>query len=655
MAGELERALGSIDLSLNKKEDKYAELATLQSFDKQRENDSLKEQQAEIQYQKYEEQVNLFSSSLLKNDRDSIRKVHKEGKEFLRESLIANGGSYKKFMANGGLRVLGNYKAGIISSDEANRYKSNSQNMAKIIAARDSGKGHNISSIDKFNLKKYETEGGGEITYSGLLSDIEPVDQNAYELGTKITGEMMLDQGNNNAIIMGNYMRENPDKGPPNRRQLVKYANEKYDSIGKNQAMLQYANRKNVKAKKQNVLLYTSTQQEVRNLNTNSDNSKGFRVNLDSKGFKDYYQKGPNANSKIFSNRQFTDVSETERNSDFFSMTTWGNDTDNTRPKNSYHLSSFDNAFGKAAESIYKKYRSEDGRYKIPSSLLHGADGTPLNIDNDDDISLVPMTVIMAPTAKGVNALSNDKNETEFMIIEYSDEKGNLDEVNNKRYLEEIKTKNGDALNAEYRPWQVFKGKDGKLFYKRLDLNNISFEKSWTGAIKGENDYTKEAESSKDAQKQQLKIKVEQAYRDKGVKQAMTQVYQDPNFASSVYDSIIVEHQVGNNPDIFKSMIIGSAMGHNQLTGNESNKIQIIPSSLSGLAKRFSKNMPQSALEGLRNNDLSFEDAYIAMKNGMTDEAKNEQDITERDLFLENWKTTYEQTTNKKVNFKTKK
>ena len=655
MAGELERALGSIDLSLNKKEDKYAELATLQSFDKQRENDSLKEQQAEIQYQKYEEQVNLFSSSLLKNDRDSIRKVHKEGKEFLRESLIANGGSYKKFMANGGLRVLGNYKAGIISSDEANRYKSNSQNMAKIIAARDSGKGHNISSIDKFNLKKYETEGGGEITYSGLLSDIEPVDQNAYELGTKITGEMMLDQGNNNAIIMGNYMRENPDKGPPNRRQLVKYANEKYDSIGKNQAMLQYANRKNVKAKKQNVLLYTSTQQEVRNLNTNSDNSRGFKINSDSKGYEDYYKKGPNANNKIFSNRQFTDVSETERNSDFFSMTTWGNDTDNTRPKNSYHLSSFDNAFGKAAESIYKKYRSEDGRYKIPSSLLHGADGTPLNIDDDDDISLVPMTVIMAPTAKGVNALSNDKNETEFMIIEYSDEKGNLDEVNNKRYLEEIKTKNGDALNAEYRPWQVFKGKDGKLFYKRLDLNNISFEKSWTGAIKGENDYTKEAESSKDAQKQQLKIKVEQAYRDKGVKQAMTQVYQDPNFASSVYDSIIVEHQVGNNPDIFKSMIIGSAMGHNQLTGNESNKIQIIPSSLSGLAKRFSKNMPQSALEGLRNNDLSFEDAYIAMKNGMTDEAKNEQDITERDLFLENWKTTYEQTTNKKVNFKTKK
>jgi hypothetical protein len=654
MAGELERALGSIDLSLNSKESKYRELATLQSYDKQREADTLKEQQAEVQFQQYEEQVNKFSESLLENDRKAIRKVHSEGKEYIREQLQMHGGSYKKFMANGGLRVLGNYKSGIISSDEARRYKTNSENMSKIIQARDSNKGHNISSIDMFNLQKYQTEGGGEITYSGLLSDIEKIDQNAFPLGTIIDAEMILGNGNNSAIITGNYMRENPEKGPPNKESLLTYTRKKYVSSGKNPAQL-YANkqskaRSNAKNQKDKHLVTETNRLGLKTLNRNADGSAGFRVD-DNNAYDKAYQRGRSHNKRIFSEKRFTTASGTEVDSSGNPLT-WGNDVAETRPKNAYVSSAFSGSFGTAAKKIYEQYLNpETNRYNIPSSQLYGANGSKLDIDNDITLSLTPKTVITAPTGKGINPMSGNKNEDEFMIVEYSDSKGNVRKKPSDEYIKNVKDNNGDALNIQYRNWKVFEAEDGTLYYEPMDMENISEQVAFSSAIGDQNVIDDEVAAQKTITRKAQAFDARQTVREATNKAANDLVYNDANFSDAVYRNLNVGNQFAENPDIFQTMVISQAMAHDKIQPDD--KIGLTATALSRISEKVGKSIPVSSMEALRSGNLTFEDAYVAMRKGLYEEAKNdgneEEDMQQADMFLDFWKANYESKTNKRV------
>ena len=141
MAGELERALSGINFSLNNKETKYNELAVLGEQEKYFEERNKKEMQSQLAYSKLEEEITKFSQNLLEHDRDNIRGFVSQNKEYLRKKIQENGGSYSKFMKNGGIRHLADYKSSIVNSKQALRYKANSENMKKIIHATETGKG----------------------------------------------------------------------------------------------------------------------------------------------------------------------------------------------------------------------------------------------------------------------------------------------------------------------------------------------------------------------------------------------------------------------------------------------------------------------------------------------------------------------------------
>lgn len=647
MAGELERALSSIDLSLNKKDSKYRELATLQSFEQQIESDQQQEMQSELMYQQYEEQVNKYSESLLENDRNAIRKVHNESKDFLREQLKMHGGSYKKFMAAGGLRVLGNYKAGIINSEEANRYKNNAQNMARIIQARDSGMAHLISEKDLFNLNKYETEGGGDITYSGLLSPIELVDQGAFMLGQEIPAEYILKHKNNYSAIYANYTREFPEKGKPSNEELLAYTRKKYASVGKNQAMLQYAQRTNeAKATKKSETdqykLYTTAQMELANLNKNASGTAGFKVN-DENAAEMQYQKGRANNSRIFSDKKFTQVSETEVNSNWNPFT-WGNDVNNTRPKGAREFSAFNGSFSKAAKKIYADYYdAESNTYKIPSSQLYGANGSKLDLDEIHNVK--PKTVILAQTGKGINPLSGNKNEEEFMVVEFADKNGNTEKGKNSDYINQMKDKNGNPLEVQYQPWQVFEDENGYLYYKKMDMSNISEQKAWTSAIDGQDDITDEIEAQNTMVRKDQQYQIEQETKSKEVQGQVNQIYNDANFSKSVYDNLIVNNKLAKNPDIFESMAIGFARASKAKGAG----IELNTRGLSMVSEQLGKMIPQSSISALRNKNLTIEDAYMSMRKGLMEEAETDEDKEQVDLFLDYWASTYEAKTKAKI------
>ena len=640
MEGALEQALSGIDLSLNKKESKYRELATLQSFDKQIEADQLKEQQSQLAYQQYEESVNKFSTSLLENDRKKIRQFHDNSKTFLKEQLAMHGGSYKKFMANGGLRVMANYRDSIINSEEAKIYENNAKNMARIIQARDAGKAHLISQKDLFSIEKYETEGGGEITYSGLLTPIEQVDANAFGLGEEIHPKYILKNKNNYSAIMSNYMREYPEKGTPSYQELLEYTQKKYAAVGKNQAAM-YANRtssaKNQESKeKSKYQVFTTAQNALQSINKNANGVNGFSV-LD-EDYDKYMNRGRKANPRFISNTKFTDVSETEVDSSMNPFT-WGNDVNETRPKNAYEFSAFNNSFPKAAKNIYSQYYNpETNKYNIPTSEIYGANGSKLNVDSDTKLSLIPKTVILAPTAKGINPLSGGKNEEEFMVVEFADKKGNVESKQNQEYLKNIKSKDGSPLNVQYRPWQVFEDSEGKLYYKRMPLDNISYQQAFTDAIGEQNDLTETVEAQKTLERVEARKRIEQESKDKFVKQQISNLYNDSNFTHSVYKNIVVKNGLSKNRDIFETMVIG--MGRSQKYLNDN--FQINNNSLAKISESLGKFLPEESILTLSQENLSFDDAFSAIRKGLLNSADTEAEKEKANVFLDYWKSTYE-------------
>jgi len=632
MAGELEKMLGGIDLSLNSKEDKYRELATLQSEEKYLENIEQQEMASQAAYSQYEDSVNKFSDTLLENDRQAIRGVARQGKDFLREQLQLHGGSYKKFMANGGIRTLAKYKNSIINSDEARRYKDNKLNMEKIIKARDSGKAGLLSKIDLENLNKYQTNGEGDITYSGLLTPVDKIDQNAYDLGADIPALDILKFGNNNTAILSNYMREHPERGVPSQKELIQYTQKNYGGKGKNQASLyakQAARKAALKKEKENnqYRVFTSAQLAQNVINKNANGTVGFTAKDD---FEERYSRGRKHNGSIISSKKFTNVSETSVSGIF-------NDVNETRPRGAYEHSGFNGSFSTAARELYKDYyNAEQGSYKFRSSDLYGANGHKLDLDETH--KLKPKTVIMAQTGKGINTLSNNQNEEEYFVVEFSDKKGHLETKKNQRYLDSM----GDT-NLQYVPWEVWEDNDGTLYYRKMDTEGISSQKAYTTAIGKQNDINNEVAAQKTLGRADMRNRVNHEMKSKTVQNEVNSLYSNNTFKASVFDGIISNNNFAKKPEIFETLAVGLA---------RSSGLPVSVNSINNSISSLNDIIPIGSYDLLQNKDLSFEDAYISVKKELLSEAKSEEDKEQVELLVEFWKRTYESRTNKKINFK---
>lgn len=634
MAGELERALSSVNTSLGNKDRKYRELSLLQGMEQKLEQEKQQEIQSEVAYSQYEDQVNLFSQSLLEEDRKKIRGLHEKGQMFLREELKKHGGSYSEFMKNGGIRVLQNYKNSIINSEEALMYKKNAENLAHIIKARDAGKGGFINGVDLKNLEMYQANGGGEITYNGLLSPIEMPPASSYGLGHQIPPEQILKNKNNYSAILSNYMRENPDKPQPNQAQLIEYTRRKYSGMGNNQALL-YSQRSNqAKSKKsRDSLKYTvmsSARKGIANINRNADGTAGFTINDD---YEANYALARSSNKRIFSDKKFVDVSETDRDG----ILTF--DVDETRPIDAYEFSALNKSFSRAAKRNYESnFDDETKTYRFRSEDLHGANG--VKMENEEVYNLKPKTVILALSGKGKNNLSDRENEEDFFAVEFSDKKGKIRKKPSDRYRETIKD-----TKLQYRPWEVWEDpKTGRLYYKPLDVEGISNSQAWTEAIGGENDYTEEVEAQNTIVRREEAAAWKTELKNKENKDNFRRVFNSSSFKNIVFEDLIAKSKFSSNePDIFESLAIAFTKAKNE----DINNPRKIKESIDVLSKYV---IPLETRDVMRDKNLNMKDAYVSMiqelKKGSED---NPEDLKQIDRLAEYWKGTYELLTNRKL------
>lgn len=190
----------------------------------------VEEEMAQLKEQQYNEQISKFADELLAPDRDRINNKAKLLSQRVRQEIANQGGDMRKFFASGGHTIMADYKNGIINSQEASVYLNNKKNTEFILKVQQAGKGHLLSPVDLDNFKRYGETGQGEITYSGMLNEIEMPDAQNYDYGAKIPARDIL--MTNYAKIYGNYKMMYPDSAEPTTEALEAFTDQMYQGRG---------------------------------------------------------------------------------------------------------------------------------------------------------------------------------------------------------------------------------------------------------------------------------------------------------------------------------------------------------------------------------------------------------------------------------------
>jgi len=195
-----------------------------------RENRDIASQEAMA---KWQDQINEYSSQLLAPDQQKVIDNAHSYQEEIQNKIKEFGGDISRFMANGGISLMNEYKNKVIYSDQSIKYKQNKENMNRILEIQAKGMADKLSYRDTANLQHYLATGEGDITYSGLLVDIEQLDATAFKFGENISPDRILHHKNNYQTILHNYLLEHPDDQNPSEQDLIDYTTMRYAQVGK--------------------------------------------------------------------------------------------------------------------------------------------------------------------------------------------------------------------------------------------------------------------------------------------------------------------------------------------------------------------------------------------------------------------------------------
>ena len=212
------------------------EMAAMDSMDAMKMRKDAMNEQAQLKEQAYMEEISKFADTLLGPDRDKINEKAKFLQARMKEKVSYYGGDMQKFFADGGHKFIGDYKRSLISSPETTQYMENKKNMTMLLEMMGKKQGHLINARDYQSLVDYQNNGGGVVSFTGMYNEIQLPDLEAYDYGTEIPAQDILDQ--NYVAIYGNYIIDNPDKADLDpqdlKHDLLAYTQMNYGGKGKN-------------------------------------------------------------------------------------------------------------------------------------------------------------------------------------------------------------------------------------------------------------------------------------------------------------------------------------------------------------------------------------------------------------------------------------
>ena len=239
--GSAATSIGMAGLTANtgKRESARLDLETMGKMVQMKEADEAKEQQAALMEQQYYDRIRGEADKLLDGDRRAINEKAKSVQAEIRNNIRLFGGSRQKFMANGGMALIGDYSNQILDSPELQTYRKNKENLTRILDLKEKNMGHLLTPQDQMALEAYERDGRGTITYSGVMNEIEIPKSDLFDYGYQMTPMDIYLTGSNKMKLTANWMLENPDKGEPSQAQILAYAQAKgYGGRGSNENAL---------------------------------------------------------------------------------------------------------------------------------------------------------------------------------------------------------------------------------------------------------------------------------------------------------------------------------------------------------------------------------------------------------------------------------
>jgi len=234
---------GILSQSLSDRQSGDRDFQAVMALDQYTRQENAEKEQAAIQEQQYYQYINEKADGLLGYDKERIQQRASELQRDIRKKIALYGGDRKKFMQNGGHSQLGQYSNQILSSREFTTFRNNKENLTRIMDAQQKGLGHLVMPKDLDSMQNYKENKGGEITFGGMLSEIEMPDPNNYDLGEDIPINDIITHNQNYMKLIGNYAMANPDLPmPPDDVDLKAFAIKMgYGAKGSNREALRAA------------------------------------------------------------------------------------------------------------------------------------------------------------------------------------------------------------------------------------------------------------------------------------------------------------------------------------------------------------------------------------------------------------------------------
>tara|TARA_A100000172_G_C3044260_1_gene111858 strand:- start:39731 stop:41680 length:1950 start_codon:yes stop_codon:yes gene_type:complete len=611
--------------------------------------ENARKEQASAQEAAYYERLNAEADKMLGPDRERFDKMVSKMHNSIRNKVAMYGGNRAEFLKNGGRSIMENFTEDIKSTPEFQTYITNKENSVKIKDAMEKGFGHRISMRDKKALEHYEQTGEGNITYSGLMSEIEMPNDNNYDLGKDIPMTDILFNEDNYMKVLGNYMTNFPEDQQPTTEKLLGFMSLMgYGKKGSNRETLRLkqklAQEKALQATK-DVKVKPDTRPQLHTTNLLAMQShvikKGTTVNdlfetktgsFQPKKIMDKLQKSGDTfvSDNVQSDWKHDSYSVTEKKDGFKIHTDdrtsrnisrlWG---DRWKPAEAKEVAGPHKDTW--AEYFLNREPNERGQYRFdPADIdeIYSSQGIEMTGRNkfekgEYDTEYENLGVITGLLAK-------DKNGNNQIVMNIMDDDG---EIKAKEQKDHVEALDGSEVKMSY--FLALKNSDNeRIYYKRVNVEDSAARRGLSVLLGSADDLKKQNEASQrlDSEFQQAEASTAQAEQnfDNVLLTIDSQVENDPNFLN--------EAQMYSKPDepsVNRSSIMKSFYA---ITGAKPNSQEF---------HKFMETVPQTAkLMRTFGHDTSDEELIDILVSEMNQGA-SEQDIADNKETGDLWKSTY--------------
>lgn len=541
--------------SINDRQSATQELAVLDQMDQKQQAEQGKEMQAQIMQDQMYSKMYEQADTLLGKDRKRINNQIKMAQSQVQGALDKYGASKSKFLANGGMSLMTNMQTDILHSDEAERYKQNKDNLARIMEMQEKGLGHLISPNDLQTVEDYHAnDDGATITYSGVMSEVE-IPHDKFALDEEINPYYIMNHSSNMMKILGNYAKVYPDRpepemGPDGRptprgaAQIVAFMNKMgYGGMGQSAALMQQKMAKQTaQAKADKAAEPTTT--VLGTMNQMDRRFQGLKASEVTPDYMEKFMQGDDAG--LFRDMLGEDNNFKARARDF---TLDGNDIigetvdwfaqDMIGLRGSKMLAIPMAEQKELMQTLVGVKADENGFFNNVQVTgdMYGSDGTQIKNAkrfgaNDYGKKFQPMGIVTAWESAVADGSSGSKN---VLLTNAYDDNGSMDkEATEKRFQ-------GDGP-ARLGYYVAMQGEDGDMVYKKMDISQSSVQSALRQSYKS-NDISDQIKEEKQNDQYRLnaqKMTQEEQFEYEDYKAKAQAVFKEPMFeqeAAKYYQS----------------------------------------------------------------------------------------------------------------------